>query len=309
MLEAVDCKGHIIDETLVVEEKVGAAFRKVIVEFLGHAGDETCDSVFDVIFLPVHVGIAINPQLLVQETIGRFDTFLGDHGYEGVNHNLAAKIANSFHLAKLLGNNLYLCITFLAGWDFFVIFAAKKRNMIQQLHGYWPRIGEGTFVAETAAVIGDVVIGRESSVWYSAVIRGDVNRIRIGDRVSIQDCTCLHCAEGDAYIEIGNDVTVGHNVCLHGCKIADNVLIGMGATVLDNVKVDSGSVVAAGALVLSGTHIGPGELWGGVPAKLIKKLDQEAIDRIITPMPQHYQYWAAEYLKEQAAAAPDLSLD
>ena len=130
--------------------------------------------------------------------------------------------------------------------------------MIQQLHGYWPRIGEGTFVAETAAVIGDVVIGRESSVWYSAVIRGDVNRIRIGDRVSIQDCTCLHCAEG---------------------------------------------------VVLSGTHIGPGDLWGGVPAKLIKKLDQEAIDRIITPMPQHYQYWAAEYLKEQAAAAPDLSLD
>lgn len=192
---------------------------------------------------------------------------------------------------------------------FLLILQPKTRNMIQQLHGYWPRIGEGTFVAETAAVIGDVVIGRESSVWYSAVIRGDVNRIRIGDRVSIQDCTCLHCAEGDAYIEIGNDVTVGHNVCLHGCKIADNVLIGMGATVLDNVRVDSGSVVAAGALVLSGTHIGPGELWGGVPAKLIKKLDQEAIDRIITPMPQHYQYWAAEYLKEQAAAAPDLSLD
>ena len=147
--------------------------------------------------------------------------------------------------------------------------------MIQQLHGYWPRIGEGTFVAETAAVIGDVVIGRESSVWYSAVIRGDVNRIRIGDRVSIQDCSCLHCAEGEAYIEIGNDVTVGHNVCLHGCRIADNVLIGMGATVLDNVHI----------------------------------VDQEAIDRIITPLPQHYQYWAAEYLKEQAASAPDLSLD
>ena len=181
--------------------------------------------------------------------------------------------------------------------------------MIQQLHGYWPRIGEGTFVAETAAVIGDVVIGKESSVWYSAVIRGDVNRIRIGDRVSIQDCTCLHCSEDDGYIEIGNDVTVGHNVCLHGCKIDDNVLIGMGSTVLDNVHIASGSVVAAGALVLSRTQIGPGELWGGVPAKLIKRLDQEAIDRIITPMPQHYRYWAAEYLKEQAAMAPDLSLD
>ena len=200
------------------------------------------------------------------------------------------------------------------GWDFFVNFAAKNKKHDTATSWLLAPDWRGHLCgrdgcAETAAVIGDVVIGRESSVWYSAVIRGDVNRIRIGDRVSIQDCTCLHCAEGDAYIEIGNDVTVGHNVCLHGCKIADNVLIGMGATVLDNVKVDSGSVVAAGALVLSGTHIGPGELWGGVPAKLIKKLDQEAIDRIITPMPQHYQYWAAEYLKEQAAAAPDLSLD
>lgn len=181
--------------------------------------------------------------------------------------------------------------------------------MIQGLQGKWPKIGKGTFVAETAAVIGDVVIGEESSVWFSAVIRGDVNKIRIGDRVSIQDCTCLHCSEDDAFIEIGNDVTVGHNVCLHGCKIEDNVLIGMGSTVLDNVHICSGSVVAAGALVLGKTQIGPGELWGGVPAKFIKKLDQSAIDRIITPLPKHYQYWAAEYLKEEAQKESQLSQD
>lgn len=181
--------------------------------------------------------------------------------------------------------------------------------MIQPLHGIYPKIGKGSFVAETAAVIGDVVIGEESSVWYSAVIRGDVNKIRIGDRVSIQDCTCLHCSEDDAFIEIGNDVTVGHNVCLHGCKIENNVLIGMGSTVLDNAYISSGSVVAAGALVLSKTVIGPGELWGGVPAKLIKKLSQADIDRIVTPLPKHYQYWAEEYLKEQVNAAPDLSQD
>lgn len=181
--------------------------------------------------------------------------------------------------------------------------------MIQGLQGKWPKIGKGTFVAETAAVIGDVVIGEESSVWFSAVIRGDVNKIRIGDRVSIQDCTCLHCSEDDAFIEIGNDVTVGHNVCLHGCKIEDNVLIGMGSTVLDNVYICSGSVVAAGALVLGKTQIGPGELWGGVPAKFIKKLDQSAIDRIITPLPKHYQYWAAEYLKEEVKKESELSLD
>lgn len=182
-------------------------------------------------------------------------------------------------------------------------------NMIQPLHGIYPKIGKGSFVAETAAVIGDVVIGEESSVWYSAVIRGDVNKIRIGDRVSIQDCTCLHCSEDDAFIEIGNDVTVGHNVCLHGCKIENNVLIGMGSTVLDNAHISSGSVVAAGALVLSKTEIGPGELWGGVPAKLIKKLSQADIDRIVTPLPKHYQYWAEEYLKEQERTAPDLSQD
>lgn len=181
--------------------------------------------------------------------------------------------------------------------------------MIQSLQGKVPRLGRGTFVAETAAVIGDVVIGEESSVWYSAVIRGDVNKIRIGDRVSIQDCSCLHCSEDDAYIEIGNDVTVGHNVCLHGCKIEDNVLIGMGSTVLDNAHVCSGSVVAAGALVLARTEIGPGELWAGVPAKLVKKLSQADIDRIVTPLPKHYQYWTEEYLKEKASEMPDLSLD
>lgn len=181
--------------------------------------------------------------------------------------------------------------------------------MIQPLHGIYPKIGKGTFVAETAAVIGDVVIGDGSSVWYSAVIRGDVNKIRIGDRVSIQDCSCLHCSEDDAFIEIGNDVTVGHNVCLHGCKIEDNALIGMGSTVLDNAHICSGSIVAAGALVLGKTVIGPGELWGGVPAKFIKKLTQSDIDRIVTPLPKHYQYWTEEYLKEQQNAAPDLSLD
>lgn len=174
--------------------------------------------------------------------------------------------------------------------------------MIQSLRSITPQIAPSAFVAETAAVIGDVVIGEDTSIWYSAVVRGDVNKIRIGDRVSIQDCSCLHCAEDDAWIQIGNDVTVGHNVCLHGCKIDDNVLIGMGSTVLDNVHVASGSIVAAGALVLSGTQIGPGELWGGVPAKLIRKLSQSDIDRFITPLPQHYQYWTKEYLAASDAS-------
>jgi len=181
--------------------------------------------------------------------------------------------------------------------------------VIQDILGISPIIGQGTFVAPTAAVIGDVVIGEESSVWYSAVIRGDVNKIRIGSRVSIQDCTCLHCSEAEAYIEIGDDVTVGHNVCLHGCKIEHHVLIGMGATVLDNAHISTGSVVAAGALVLAGTMIPPGELWGGVPARFIKKLTDADIERIIAPGPKHYQYWASQYLQEEAASEPDLSQD
>ncbi len=181
--------------------------------------------------------------------------------------------------------------------------------MIQDILGISPKIGRGTFVALTAAVIGDVVIGEESSVWYSAVVRGDVNKIRIGSRVSIQDCTCLHCSEAEAYIQIGDDVTVGHNVCLHGCKIEERVLIGMGATVLDNARISTGSVVAAGALVLAGTVIPSGELWGGVPARFIKKLTEADIERIIAPGPKHYQYWAAQYLTEQAASEPDLSQD
>lgn len=171
--------------------------------------------------------------------------------------------------------------------------------MIQTLQGKTPHIGEGTFVAPTAAVVGDVEIGDGSSVWYSAVIRGDVNRIRIGNRVSIQDGCCLHTSGGDAYIEIGNNVTVGHNATLHGCKIGDDVLIGMGSTFLDNSVVESGSVVAAGALVLSRTRIPSGELWGGVPAKFIKKITPEAAERILRRGPENYDYWTKIYLQEK----------
>lgn len=170
--------------------------------------------------------------------------------------------------------------------------------MIEDILGIKPQIGEGVFVAPTAAVIGDVVIGDGSSVWYSAVIRGDVNKIRIGRNVSVQDGCVLHTSGGDAYIEIGDNVTIGHNVTLHGCKIACNVLIGMGSTVLDNAVVETGSVVAAGALVLSRTHIPSGELWGGVPAKFIKKIAPEAAERIIARGPKNYEYWTNIYLQE-----------
>lgn len=174
--------------------------------------------------------------------------------------------------------------------------------MIKSLQGITPKIGKGTFVAETAAVIGDVEIGEDCSIWYSTVIRGDVNKIRIGNRVNVQDCTCLHTALGTAYIEIADDVTIGHNACVHGAHIDSHVLIGMGSTVLDNVHISECSVVAAGALVLSNTEIGPYELWGGVPAKFIKKISPEAVDRIVNAGLQHYDYWRQEYLKEETVS-------
>ncbi len=171
--------------------------------------------------------------------------------------------------------------------------------MIKTLLGITPEIGEGTFVADTAAIIGDVVVGKNCSIWYGAVLRGDVNKIRIGDRVSIQDGVCLHTSPDEAYLTIGSDVTVGHNATLHGCKIGDHVLIGMGATVLDNAVVSSDSVVAAGALVLERTVIPSGELWGGVPAKCLKKLTPEQLSALMDENLQGYAYWTKVYNAEQ----------
>lgn len=172
--------------------------------------------------------------------------------------------------------------------------------MIKQLQDKMPVIGKGSFVAETAAVIGDVVMGENCSIWYSAVLRGDVNRIRLGNRVNVQDCSCIHTSLGDYDVIVADDVTIGHNVCLHGAHIGSHCLIGMGATVLDGVKMADNSIIAAGALVLQNTVIGPYELWGGVPAKLIKKISQEAIDRIVNNGLEHYAYWTEVYCNESA---------
>lgn len=168
--------------------------------------------------------------------------------------------------------------------------------MIKTYKEFVPKIGKDTFIAETAVVLGDVEMGSECSIWYSAVLRGDVNKIRLGDRVNVQDCSCIHTSEGDAYIQIGNDVTIGHNACVHGAKIKDRVLIGMGSTILDNAEIGTCSVIAAGALVLQNTKIGDYELWGGVPAKLLKKLTPADVERIISIGVEHYVMQAHIYL-------------
>lgn len=171
--------------------------------------------------------------------------------------------------------------------------------IIHPFEGKHPQIAGSTFVAETAAILGDVKIGENCSVWYSAVVRADGNSIRVGDRVSIQDCVCLHITPRDGgNIEIGSDVVIGHNATVHACKVGNHCLIGMGSTVLDGAVIGDGSIVAAGALVLGKTVIGEHELWAGVPAKFIKKVTPEAVERMIDEGVTEYVRLAEIYKSE-----------
>ena len=147
--------------------------------------------------------------------------------------------------------------------------------LIKEVRGFTPEIGENTYMAENATIIGDVVIGKDCSIWFNTVLRGDVNSIRIGNRVNIQDGSVLHTLYQKSVVEIGDDVSIGHNVVVHGAKIENGALIGMGAIVLDHAVVGEGSIVAAGSVVLSGTIIEPGSIYAGVPAKFVKKVDAE----------------------------------
>ena len=152
--------------------------------------------------------------------------------------------------------------------------------LIKSVRGFTPKIGKDCFLADNATIIGDVVMGDECSIWFSTVLRGDVNSIRIGNRVNIQDGSVLNTLYEKSVIEIGDDVSVGHNVTIHGAKIEHGALIGMGSTLLDHAVVGEGAIVAAGSLVLSNTVIEPGSIWGGVPAKFIKKVDPELNQKI-----------------------------
>ena len=167
--------------------------------------------------------------------------------------------------------------------------------LIITVRGFSPEIGEGTFLAENATVIGDTVVGKDCSIWFNTVLRGDVNSIRIGDRVNIQDGSVLHTLYQKSTIEIGNDVSVGHNVTLHGCKIHDFALIGMGAVVMDDAEVGEGALVAAGSVVLSRTKIGPNELWGGAPAKFIKMVDPEQSKELNRKIAGNYLMYSRWY--------------
>lgn len=170
--------------------------------------------------------------------------------------------------------------------------------LIKSVRGFTPKIGDNCYLAENAAVIGDVVIGNDCSIWFNAVLRGDVNSIRIGDRVNIQDGAVLHTLFQKSIVELGNDVSVGHNVTLHGARVGDCALIGMGATLLDNAVVGEGAIVAAGALVLSNTVIEPYTLWGGVPARFIKKIDPQQSKSLNQYTARNYLTYASWFKEE-----------
>lgn len=170
--------------------------------------------------------------------------------------------------------------------------------LIKTIKGLTPQFGKNCYVSENATIIGEVTMGDDCSIWFNAVIRGDVNYIRIGNRVNVQDGSCLHTLYKKAAIEIGDDVTIGHNVTVHGAKIKDGALIGMGATLLDDCIIGCGSIIAAGALVLSNTIIGDGELWGGVPAKFIKKVDPKQAMELNIGIASHYPMYAGWYTEE-----------
>ena len=160
--------------------------------------------------------------------------------------------------------------------------------VILPVEGVSPRFGDNCFIAPNATVVGDVVTGNDCSFWFNAVIRGDVNSIRMGNKVNVQDGAVIHCTFQKTNTTIGNNVSIGHNAIVHGCTIHDDVLIGMGAIVMDNAVVGSNSIVAAGAVILEGTVVEEGSIYAGVPAKKVKDISSELINGEINRIANNY---------------------
>ena len=171
--------------------------------------------------------------------------------------------------------------------------------VIKQVNGKYPQIPEDCFVAENATIVGDVIIGSECSIWFNAVIRGDVNQIVIGNKVNIQDGAVIHCTYLKHPTIIGNNVSIGHNAIVHGCTIKDNVLIGMGAIVMDNCVVESNCIIAAGAVVTQNTVVPSGTIYAGVPAKKVKDIDQSDFAGEIERISNNYVMYSSWFKDEE----------
>lgn len=169
---------------------------------------------------------------------------------------------------------------------------------IRSVKGIKPVWGKNCFIADNATLTGDVVMGDDCSVWFNAVVRGDVHYIRIGNNVNIQDGVIIHCTYQKAAVEIGNHVSIAHAAIIHGCTIHDHVLVGMGAILMDGVVVESNSVIAAGAVVSKGTIVRSGSVYAGVPARKIKMVDTELLEGEINRISANYNMYASWYDEE-----------
>lgn len=167
--------------------------------------------------------------------------------------------------------------------------------IIKKVRGYTPKIGDNCFLADNATVLGNVEMGKDCSVWFSAVIRGDVHYIKIGENVNIQDCAVIHATYQKSPTNIGNNVSIAHGAIVHGCTIHDNVLIGMNAVVLDDAIIESNAIVAAGAVVTKGTVVKSGSIYAGSPAKKIKELSPELLESEINRIANSYAMYASWY--------------
>lgn len=164
--------------------------------------------------------------------------------------------------------------------------------LILPVKGILPKFGNNCFLAPNATVVGDVETGDDCSFWFNAVVRGDVNSIRIGHKVNVQDGAVIHCTFKKTRTLIGNNVSIGHNAIVHGCTVHDDVLIGMGAIVMDNAVIGSNSIIAAGAVVLEGMQVEAGSIYAGVPAKKIKDISPELVSGEIHRIADNYVGYA-----------------
>ena len=166
---------------------------------------------------------------------------------------------------------------------------------ILPLNSHTPELGSDTWVAPDATIIGEVKCGRDCSIWFGAVLRGDVGHIHLGDATNVQDGAVVHSTTGKSVVEVGSRVTIGHRAIVHGCKVEDDVLIGMGAILLDNAHIERGAVIAAGAVVLENTRVPAGTTWAGVPARQVKAADPDAMVAAIRQSAEGYVKYKGWY--------------
>jgi gamma-carbonic anhydrase len=171
--------------------------------------------------------------------------------------------------------------------------------LIKPIRGIQPKFGDNCYLADNATIIGDVVMGDNCSIWFQAVVRGDVHYIRIGNNVNIQDGAIIHCTYQTAPTNIGNNVSIAHKAIVHGCTIEDNVLIGMNAVVMDNAVIGENSIIAVGAVVLENTVVEPGSVYAGMPAKKIKDINKDLTQNLLTRISESYIKYAGWYREDQ----------